>query len=139
MAEHGQALAEAVAAVYRRHADVWASFFWSLLNWASGVGEVWIALWAMGVHEHVISRGWVLESLQQGLRAVVFLVPGGVGFQEGGYVAVGTLLGLRPDIALALALIRRLRELSFGIPGVFTWQWVEGHRLLRRRAADSGQ
>jgi hypothetical protein len=24
-----------------------------------------------------------------------------------------------------------VRELALGLPGLFVWQWIEGHRLLR--------
>jgi uncharacterized membrane protein YbhN (UPF0104 family) len=61
-------------------------------------------------------------------------VPGAVGVQEGGYILLGNLLGIPGDMALALSLLRRVRELASGIPGVVAWQVVEARQLRRRRA-----
>ena len=36
------------------------------------------------------------------------------------------------EAAFALALIRRVRELVLGLPGLLAWQLVEGGRFLRR-------
>jgi len=49
-------------------------------------------------------------------------------------LGVGKLLGLPVEVALALALIRRARELSFGIPGVIAWQIIETRRAWRVRS-----
>jgi hypothetical protein len=46
------------------------------------------------------------------------------------------MLGIPSDVAMALALVRRVRELAWGIPGLLAWQWVEGKRLLRREPVE---
>jgi hypothetical protein len=56
------------------------------------------------------------------VRAAAFMIPGGLGIQEGGFIIVGTLIGLPPEVAFALSLIRRVRELGFGLAGIFVWQ-----------------
>jgi hypothetical protein len=38
---------------------------------------------------------------------------------------VGLLLGLGADVALALSLAKRLREVVFGVPALLIWQWME--------------
>ena len=76
----------------------------------------------------------ILQSTVFTIRSAAFAVPGGLGVQEGGYVFVGSLLGIPGESAFALSLIARLRELGFGIPGLITWQVIEGRRLLRARA-----
>jgi len=55
--------------------------------------------------------------------------------QEGGYIVLGNLLGIPGEIALALSLIRRMRELALGIPGLIGWQLFEANRLWRDRPA----
>ncbi len=60
-------------------------------------------------------------------------IPGALGIREGGYVVVGGLLGIPGDTAFAPALIRRVRELIIGLPGLLTWQLVEGGRFWRSR------
>ena len=48
-------------------------------------------------------------------------------------VLFGALLGLPADLALAVSLTKRVRELAFGLPGLAAWQWVEGRRWLSGR------
>ena len=76
---------------------------------------------------------FILESLSSGVRGAAFMVPGALGAQEGGLVLFGALLGLPADLALAVSLTKRVRELALGLPGLAAWQWVEGRRLLARR------
>ena len=67
----------------------------------------------------------ILESLGQLMRSVGFVLPGGLGAQEGGIVAGGLILGVGPELALAVALIKRARELAYGVPGLVTWSLVD--------------
>jgi uncharacterized membrane protein YbhN (UPF0104 family) len=67
------------------------------------------------------------------IRSVMFPVPGALGVQEGGYVMVGSLLGIPGDAAFALSLIARVRELILGIPGLVLWQVIEARRVFRAR------
>jgi len=60
------------------------------------------------------------------------MVPGALGVQEGGFLLFGSLLGLGPEVALALALARRVRDLVVFVPALVTWQLSEGRRLLVR-------
>src|SRR5205814_2569057 len=96
-------------------------------------GEVWIALYALNLHATVVNAV-ILQSTILTVRNVGFAVPSGLGVQEGGYVLIGSLLGIDGTNALALSLIARVRELALGIPGLVTWQVLEGRRLLRARA-----
>jgi hypothetical protein len=43
---------------------------------------------------------------------------------------LGVSLGIAPDIALSVSLVRRVRELTLGVPAMLVWQFVEGRRLL---------
>jgi hypothetical protein len=58
-----------------------------------------------------------------------------LGIQEGSFVALGALVGMPPDVALATSLASRVREIVSGVPGLVAWQYVEGRGLWRRRAA----
>jgi uncharacterized membrane protein YbhN (UPF0104 family) len=75
----------------------------------------------------------IIESLGMAIRTAAFPIPGALGVQEGGLIVLGGLLGIDPAVALALALIKRVRELAWGVPGVVLWQAGEGRRLLARR------
>ena len=91
------------------------------------------ALYAMDLPASLLNA-LILQSTVFTIRSAAFAVPGGLGVQEGGYVLVGSLLGIPGESAFALSLIARLRELGFGIPGLIAWQVIEGRRLLSARA-----
>jgi putative membrane protein len=102
-----------------------------MLAWLLGVGETWLALSAMG-HPATLAAAFVVESLGMAARSAGFLVPGALGVQEGGFMLVGNLVGLPPDAAIALSMVKRTRELLVGVPGLLAWQWLEGARLVAR-------
>ncbi len=103
-----------------------------LLAWALGTIEVWLALTAMG-RQPSLAEAFVIESLGMAARSAGFAVPGALGVQEGGLILVCGLFGIPPDVAIALSMIKRLRELVVGIPGLIAWQLSEGKRVLRRK------
>jgi putative membrane protein len=94
----------------------------------SGTFEIWLALRLFG-HPVSVSDAVILESMCQALRTVAFLVPAGLGVQEAGLVIFGHVLGLSSELALAVSLAKRLREILCGLPALASWQWVEGRRL----------
>lgn len=129
----GGGIDEGIRAVYSNARSVTICCVSTMASWLSASVEVWIALHAVGINAG-FDKAIILESICQGVRAAMFFIPGGLGVQEGGYVVVGGMLGIPGDTALALSLIRRARELAFGIPGLLSWQFSEGHRLWRRRS-----
>jgi uncharacterized membrane protein YbhN (UPF0104 family) len=84
-------------------------------------------------HPVDIGTAFLFESLGQAIRTGAFAVPGGLGIQEGGYVVVGSVLGIDPAVALALSLARRVRELLFGLPGLIVWQGTAIGRIFRKK------
>ena len=48
---------------------------------------------------------------------------------------LGGLIGMPADIALAVSLAIRIREIIFDVPGLVFWQHMEGRALLHRRRA----
>jgi putative membrane protein len=102
--------------------------------WLIGAGEIWLALYAFG---HPLSPGdcVIIESLTMAARSAGFLVPGGLGIQEGGLVLAGSLVGLSPETAIALAVVKRLRDVAVGIPGLLAWEWAEYSGRHRRPSA----
>jgi putative membrane protein len=131
LVQSGEAFDEMIRLVYSRRSGVaGCSFFW-FLSWFIASGEIWFALWALGLRSS-FATAMILESAALAIRGAAFLVPGAVGVQEGGYILLGNLLGIPGEIALALSLIRRVRELALGIPGLIGWHLIEATRLLRR-------
>lgn len=83
--------------------------------WLLGISEAGLALWLMhdwpGLCPLVI-----LEAVVFTVRTTAFFIPAGLGVQEAGYVFLGAALGLGPETMIALALVKRARELSCGVP-----------------------
>jgi putative membrane protein len=129
----GEELDQTIAFVYVQRSGVgWCCFFW-ILSWFIASGEIWFALWALGLRSS-FTAAVILESAALAIRGAAFLVPGAVGVQEGGYILLGNFLGIPGEIALALSLIRRMRELALGVPALISWQLMETTRLWRGRS-----
>lgn len=124
--------------IYRAPRRPIASTVWHFAAWIVGAAEAWLALKFMG---SPLGFGEVLvvESLVFALRTIAFVVPWAAGVQEGGYVAVGAIFGLTPEVALGLSLLKRAREFLTGVPVLLAWQAIEARRLLRSpRKAQEG-
>ena len=121
--------------LYSKRRALIASGCWHMLGWFLGIAEVWFGLYLLG-NPVDIRTALLFESLGQAIRTGAFAVPGALGIQEGGYVLVGSALGIEPGVALALSLARRVRELLLGLPGLAVWQSSAISKVLRR-ASDS--
>ncbi len=128
MTARADAIDGAVAALYRDHRRVAVTFAWSLLGWIVGTGEVWLALDFLGHPVGLVDAAF-LESAGQMIRGVAFAIPGSLGAQEGGFLLLAPLVGLPLDVALALSLVKRSRELILGLPGLLALHLAERHRL----------
>jgi putative membrane protein len=125
------AVRAALDAIYRRPLRLLAALTLHSLGWVgSGLGS-WIALQFMDAHAPL----WAVlavESLMYAARGVAFILPGGLGVQEGAYVLLAPLFGLQPSDLLAVSLLRRARDLVVGVPTLLIWQAREGRSLLAR-------
>ncbi len=126
-----EALDKAVMEIYANRTALAISIAFRLVGWIAGVVEVWIALLVLDAPVG-LAQAFMLESLGQAVRAAAFIIPGAIGFQEGGFILLGRLAGLSPEISLSLSLAKRVRELSLGIPGLIYWQAQEGTPLINR-------
>jgi putative membrane protein len=102
---------------------------WQVTGMVSGSLETWLALRWLG-HPVPFGAAVALESLTMTVRNFVFLVPAGLGIQEASLIGFGALLGIDGNLALALSLAKRMREILFGVPALLSWYWVEGRREL---------
>ena len=96
--------------------------------WIIGGFEGWLALYFMG-HPWSLADVLAIEGLVYAIRSITFFIPMGAGVQEGGYVLIGGLIGLSPELALALSLMKRGRDLVIGTPALVLWQVLEARRL----------
>jgi hypothetical protein len=122
-------LDRAVRRLYRRRRAVLACFLWQLAGWSAGTGEIWLALLFLG-HPVALGDAFAIEAVIQALSSTAFIVPAALGVQEGGFLAVGGLVGLAPELALALALVRRARDVIIFVPALLLWQVGAGRRAL---------
>lgn len=125
-----QSLDRAVRRLYRRRAGVLACGLLQLVGWVAGAGEIWIALVYLG-HPVGFDDAIIIEALIQALSSGAFVVPAALGVQEGGFLVIGSLVGVPADIALALALARRARDIIVFAPALVVWQLTLGRRFLR--------
>jgi putative membrane protein len=131
-----EAFHDHIQSFYRRRDRFGESVAVHFLAWIASALEVWLALWLMG-SGLPLAQALAIESLIFALRSVSFFVPWSAGIQESGYVVVGAMFGLSPDIALAVSLLKRGRDLVLGIPVVLAWQVAEGHGMLKRWAGQT--
>jgi putative membrane protein len=127
LADKADRLDDAIGAIYRRPRAVLACITWRLASWAAGAIEILLALYLLGEPVGFMTA-LILHGLTMAIRSVAFLIPAGLGVQEGGFALVGRLLGLAGPTAVALALIRRVRELLLGLGGLFVWWLIETRR-----------
>jgi putative membrane protein len=113
-----------------------ASMLVHLGVWFVGVFEVLVTLRLMGFP---VSYGQALaiESVGQVVRAAGFLMPGALGIQEAGFIAVCAVYGIPAPAALALSLVKRVPDITLGLPFLFVWHAHETRALMRRRPARS--
>jgi glycosyltransferase 2 family protein len=122
-------LDRAVRRLYRRRRAVFACFAWQLAGWSAGSGEIWLALLFLG-HPVAFADAFAIEAVIQALSSSAFIVPGALGVQEGGFLVIGGVVGLPPELALALALMRRARDVILFVPALLAWQIGAGRRAL---------
>ena len=102
--------------IYRNPVRLGLGFAVHLGIWFFGVLEVWIALRFMG-YPVDYRTALVIESLGQAVRGAAFVVPGALGVQEGGFIALCAVFGIPAPTAIALSLVKRLPEIALGHPG----------------------
>ena len=104
-----------------------------LAAWIASALGPWLALRVAGIEIGPLAVIG-LESLVMAVRSAAFVAPMGIGVQEASYALLGPLFGLGPEVALALSLIKRARDIVVGLPVLFIWQGLEGRRLLAGRS-----
>jgi putative membrane protein len=108
---------DALHRLYARRGAVATAFVWRLLSWFAGAGEIWLVPYLLG-RPIGIGDAITLESLSQGARAVAFIIPGGLGVQDGTLMVLSDQLGLGTELGLVISLVKRFRELALGLPAL---------------------
>lgn len=121
-------LSAGLETIHRRPGRLSSALAIHMAIWIFGALEVWIVLRCLaqpaGFGEVI-----VIESLAHAARGALFIVPGGLGVQDGAIVALASIYGVPPEMAVALALAKRVPDLVLGLPGLAAWQAIELRRL----------
>jgi putative membrane protein len=123
-------LHRAIEALYSSPARLGWSCLHHLISWLLGGLEVMLALHFVGASVD-FREALIIESLGQAFRAVGFAIPGSLGVQEGGFIIACGLFGVSPQSAIELSLLKRIREVAWGIPALVAWQVIETRPLVR--------
>lgn len=88
----------------------------SLLNWSLGVAEIYVVMWLLG-QPVSFTDAWIIEGVTQLVRTATFVIPASIGAQEGAFLVIGSAITGQPSLALAMALVRRIREIAWAALG----------------------
>jgi uncharacterized membrane protein YbhN (UPF0104 family) len=114
VAEVEHALAHFARAQPRRFVQSTLLF---LANWIGGAAEVWLLLKLLG-QALPLADCWVAEAAVVTIRSLTFFLPAQLGSVEAVTVYVIGALGGSADVGLALAALRRARELAWSALGL---------------------
>ena len=124
-------LRAALEAIYRSPARVALSAALHLAAWIANGAVVWLGFRMIGARLD-LAAALAIESLVYAIRSVAVFIPNALGVQEGAYVILGPLFGVGPDVALAMSVLKRARDIAIGVPVLLLWQGAEGRRALVR-------
>ena len=130
------AVAQAMNALYEQPARIAAAVALHFTAWIASATGCWIALRLTGVDLGLLDV-LAIESLLGAVRSAAFAAPMAIGVQEAGYALVGPLFGLNADMALALSLLKRARDLAIGLPALLVWQGFEARKLIGGAVEDA--
>lgn len=96
--------------------------------------EVWLACYLLG-HPLTLAEALMLKSLTATISDIAFIIPNAYGIQEGAFIMIGTLMGIDPELALAISLAIRVREITVDPAGLLIWHQIETRHLIKRQSA----
>ena len=128
VAERSQDFSDALSTLHRRRASLARSAVLKTVAWCVRAGEIWIAGQALGLPIGPL-EAVVIEGIASAARSAGFAIPGAVGIQEGGIVYAATLVGIPIEAALAIAVLKRAREVMGCLPALIVWVYAERRSL----------
>ncbi len=107
--------------LHARPAQFGLSILVHTVGWSLGGAEVWVILQAIG---HPVSGGaaFAIEGLGMAARSIGFALPSGLAAQEAGFVLVCAAFGVNAPDAVAMSMVKRVRELVVAVAGVIVWR-----------------
>ena len=125
----GRQLDADIDALLSRSGLLLRAFLWQLSGYLLGALETYWALALLG-HAVSLTGALAIEGLTQAVRHAAFFVPAGVGVQDAAVVMLAQLFGVGREVALSLALVKRMREVLFGCAALASWQAGEVFQRL---------
>lgn len=116
-----------LAALARRRGRLALATLCQLAGMIANASEVWLALRLLG-HPVSVEAALIIESVVLFVRNLAFAIPAGLGAQEAGIVLICAAVGLDQELAIGLALAKRMREVLFGLPALLGWHLWETTR-----------
>ncbi|APT29862.1 MULTISPECIES: flippase-like domain-containing protein [Methylobacterium] len=117
-------LYDSLRRLYGNHGRFALALAVHLAGWVIGTLEVYVCLRFMG-YPIDFAQALMIESLAQAVRGAAFAVPGALGAQEGGLIALCGLFDIPAEAALALSLVKRFADLGVGLPSLLLWHRIE--------------
>ena len=122
----------ALERIYHSPSRVALSAVLHLAAWIANGAVVWLGFRIMGARLD-LAGALAIESLVYAIRSAAVVIPNALGVQEGAYVVLGPLFGVGADVALAMSVLKRARDIAIGVPVLLLWQGAEGRRVLSER------
>jgi putative membrane protein len=134
LSEGVTSLDRAIRATLSRHRALLVTGFLQFGGLLSGSFEIWFVL---RLFRHPVDwrAAIVVESLTQAARHLAFVIPAGLGVQEAALVVFGRTFGIDAELALAVSMAKRVREILLGVVSLLSWQWMEGRQIHKERRA----
>ena len=108
---HIRDMDERLVGFYTRHRGRFAgAVALAFINWLMGIGEIYYTMIFLG-HPLTLAEAWIIESVAQLVRAGTFFIPASIGAQEGAFLLLYAALTGSPALGIAVALVRRMREI----------------------------
>jgi putative membrane protein len=128
LSEGAASLDRAIRATLSRHRALLVTGFLQFCGLLSGSFEIWFVL---RLFRHPVDwrAAIVVESLTQAARHLAFVIPAGLGVQEAALVVFGRTFGIDAELALAVSMAKRVREILLGVVSLLSWQWMEGRQI----------
>ena len=138
LAEDAAEMDEAVRSIYRRRGALAVSSTYHLAKKAVLVGEVMLISHLIG-HPLEFDEALMIRAIVDAIRMVAFFVPGGIGVQEGAFVALGAIFGGDPSDMVAISLVTRIREILPSVPFLIYFQIMNARYITKRQEAEAQQ
>ena len=106
----------------------------AFFNWVLGAAETFAIMYFLG-HPVTPGEAIIIESVNQMVRAVTFFIPANLGTQDSALIVLaGAVTGV-PESGVALAAVKRLREIAFVLWGFALGSIYSLKTLLKSAAA----